>query len=46
MTVTNSTCDYVVGDIIEAANLSRAGTLSLALDHVQASHSTYAGAQA
>lgn len=45
MTLTNSTCDTVVGDIIEAANLSN-GTLRLDIDHVVASHSTYLGAQA
>ncbi len=45
MTVTNSTCNYVVGDILEAANLAN-GTLSLSVDHVEASHSTFVGAQA
>ncbi|MDX6667552.1 MAG: hypothetical protein QOK04_932 [Solirubrobacteraceae bacterium] len=46
MTLTNSTCDYVVGDIIEAANLSKDATMTLSIDHVRASHSTFAGAQA
>jgi hypothetical protein len=46
MTLTNSTCDYVVGDIVEAANLSTDATLTLSIDHVEASHSTFAGAQA
>jgi hypothetical protein len=46
MTLTNSSCDYVVGDIIEAANLSTDATLTLSVDHVEASHSTFAGAEA
>jgi hypothetical protein len=45
-TLTNSTCDYVVGDILEAANLSRDATLTFRIDHVRAAHSTFAGAQA
>jgi hypothetical protein len=45
-TFTNSTCDYVVGDILEAANLSRDATLTFKIDHVRAAHSTFAGAQA
>src|SRR5437588_223180 len=45
MTLSNSTCDYVVGDIIEAANLSRDATMILDIDHVRASHSTFVGAQ-
>ncbi len=45
MTLSNSTCDTVVGDIIEAANLAN-GALNLTVDHVNASHATYAGAQA
>jgi hypothetical protein len=45
-TLTNSTCDYVVGDILEAANLSRDATLTFKIDHVRAAHSTFAGAQA
>jgi hypothetical protein len=44
--LTNSTCDYVVGDILEAANLSRDATLTFRIDHVRAAHSTFAGAQA
>ena len=46
MTLANSTCDYVVGDIIEAANLSRDAAMALTIDHVRASHSTFVGAQA
>ena len=45
LTLSNSTCDTVVGDIIEAANLAN-GTLNLTVDHVDASHSTYVGAEA
>jgi hypothetical protein len=45
-TLTNSTCDYVVGDILEAANLSKDATLTFKIDHVRAAHSTFAGAQA
>jgi hypothetical protein len=45
-TFTNSTCDYVVGDILEAANLSRNATLTFNIDHVRAAHSTFAGSQA
>jgi hypothetical protein len=45
-TFTNSTCDYVVGDILEAANLSKDATLTFNIDHVRAAHSTFAGAQA
>jgi hypothetical protein len=47
MTLTNSSCDYVVGDVLEAANLAHA-TMSLNIDHVRASHSTWplAAAQA
>lgn len=45
-TFTNSTCDYVVGDILEAANLSKDATLTFKIDHVRAAHSTFAGAQA
>jgi hypothetical protein len=44
-TFTNSTCDYVVGDILEAANLSRDASLTFRIDHVRAAHSTFAGAQ-
>jgi hypothetical protein len=46
ITLTNSTCDYVVGDILEAANLSRDATMTFNVDHVVAAHSTFAGAQA
>ncbi len=44
--LTNSTCDYVVGDILEAANLSKDATMTFTIDHVVAAHSTFAGAQA
>jgi hypothetical protein len=43
---TNSTCDYVVGDILEADNLSRDASLTFRIDHVRAAHSTFAGAPA
>ena len=45
-TLTNSTCDYVVGDILEAANLSKDATLTFNIDHVRAAHSTFGGSQA
>jgi hypothetical protein len=45
-TLTNSTCDYVVGDILEAANLSKNSRLTFSIDHVRAEHSTFAGSQA
>ena len=41
VTLTNSTCDYVVGDILEAANLSRDATVTFTIDHVRAAHSTF-----
>lgn len=37
----NSDCRDVVGDIIELANLSPGATVSLDIDHVTATHSTY-----
>ena len=46
VTFTDSSCDYVVGDILEAANLSRDATLRFDIDHVRAAHSTFAGAPA
>jgi hypothetical protein len=46
VTFTNSTCDYVVGDILEAANLSRDATLTFDIDRVRAAHSTFAAAPA
>jgi hypothetical protein len=46
ITLTNSTCDYVVGDILEAANLSKDATMTFGIDHVLAAHSTFRGAQA
>ena len=45
-TLTNSTCDYVVGDILEAANLSKDATMTFNIDHVRAAHSTFGGSQA
>ena len=46
LTLTHSTCDYVVGDILEADNLSRDATLTFLVDHVRADHSTFVGAEA
>jgi hypothetical protein len=46
VTLTNSTCDYVVGDVLEAADLSKDATMSLEIDHVLAAHSTFVGAEA
>jgi hypothetical protein len=46
MSLTNSTCNYVVGDILEAANLSKDATLTFDIDHVLAAHSTFAGSEA
>jgi hypothetical protein len=46
MSLTNSTCNYVVGDILEAANLSKDATLTFNIDHVLAAHSTFAGSEA
>ena len=44
ISLTNSTCRWVVGDILEAANLSRDATLTFNVDHVTAEHSTFVGA--
>jgi hypothetical protein len=44
--LTNSTCGYVVGDILEAADLSKDATMTFDIDHVLAAHSTFVGAQA
>lgn len=46
ITLANSSCRYVVGDILEAANLSADATLTFDVDHVLADHSTFAGSQA
>src|SRR3954452_21676649 len=46
LTLTNSTCDYVVGDILEAGNLSKDATMTFNIDHVRAAHSTFGGSQA
>lgn len=40
MTLTDSTCDYVVGDVLEAANLASAN-MTMTIDHVRAAHSTW-----
>jgi hypothetical protein len=45
VSLTNSTCRYVVGDILEAANLSAHATLTFKVDHVLAEHSTFAGSE-
>ena len=41
----DSTCDYVVGDILEADNLSRDSTMTFLVDHVRAAHSTFVGSE-
>jgi hypothetical protein len=38
---TNSTCDRVVGDILEAVNLSRDATMNFTADHIRATHSEF-----
>jgi hypothetical protein len=43
MTLSDSTCKYVVGDILEAGNLSRDATMTFDVDHVRAAHSTFVG---
>jgi hypothetical protein len=43
MTLSDSTCKYVVGDILEAGNLSRNATMTFEVDHVRAAHSTFVG---
>lgn len=40
-TLTNSTCDYVVGDILEAGNLSADSKMTFTIDNVHAAHSTF-----
>lgn len=45
-TLTNSTCDTVVGDILEAINASRDATIRMRIDHVIARTSTFPLAQA
>jgi hypothetical protein len=42
----HSTCQDVVGDILEADNLSRNATMSFHVDHVVAEHTTFVGAPA
>jgi hypothetical protein len=41
VTLSRSSCDHVVGDIIEAVNLSRDARMRLAVDHVRAAHSEF-----
>jgi hypothetical protein len=41
--LTNSTCNYVVGDVLEADNLSANATLTFAANHVIAANSTFPG---
>jgi hypothetical protein len=41
--LSDSTCEHVVGDVLEAANLSRDATLTFEVDHVRAAHSTFVG---
>jgi hypothetical protein len=43
-TLLNSTCDDVVGDILEAASLSANATMTFDVRHVRANHSTFLGA--
>jgi hypothetical protein len=45
ITLANSTCNYVVGDILEAANLSRDATMTFNINHVVAAHSTFVGSE-
>ncbi|MHB8659674.1 MAG: hypothetical protein ACYC91_17350 [Solirubrobacteraceae bacterium] len=46
ISLTHSTCYDVVGDILEADNLSRDATMTFRVDHVLAEHSTFVGAEA
>lgn len=39
--LTHSTCEHVVGDILEAVNLSDNATMDLSLDHVRATDSEF-----
>jgi hypothetical protein len=41
VTLTNSTSDDVVGDILEAVNLSQGATMSFAVDNVRVTHSEF-----
>ena len=42
-TLTNSTCNYVVGDVLEVDNLSPNATMAFTAKHVIAANSTFAG---
>jgi hypothetical protein len=42
-TLTNSTCNYVVGDVLEVDNLSPNARMAFTAQHVIAAHSTFAG---
>jgi hypothetical protein len=42
-TLTNSTCNYVVGDVLEVDNLSAKATMAFTAKHVIAANSTFAG---
>jgi len=44
--LSHSSCQDVVGDILEADNLSRDATLTFRVEHVVAEHSTFSGAEA
>ncbi len=46
ITLADSSCQDVVGDILEAGNLSRDATMTFKVDHVVAEHSTFVGAEA
>jgi hypothetical protein len=41
VTLTNSSCDHVVGDVLEAVNLSTDARMNFAIDHVRAAHSEF-----
>jgi hypothetical protein len=45
LALTNSACEYVVGDILEADNLSSDATMTFLVDHVHAEHSTFLAAE-
>jgi hypothetical protein len=42
-TLTNSTCNYVVGDVLEVDNLSAKATTAFSASHVVAANSTFVG---
>jgi hypothetical protein len=41
VSLSHSSCQYVVGDILEAVNLSADATMHFAIDHVRAEHSEF-----